>query len=73
MLKKASLIVTALMLTASVSFAAGDIATQLDADKDGFVSAQEAEIMPEVMAQFDKLDVNKDGKLDMAEMAALTK
>lgn len=71
MLKKSCLIVTALMMTASVGFAAGDIATQLDVDQDGYVSAKEAEAMPEVLGQFDQLDANKDGKIDMSEMAAL--
>lgn len=72
MLKKTCLLVTAFMMAASVSFAAGDLGTQLDVDKDGYISAQEAESMPEILEQFDKLDVNKDGKIDMAEIAALS-
>lgn len=71
MLKKSCLFVTALMMAASVSYAAGDVGAQLDVDKDGYISAQEAEAMPEILEQFDKLDANKDGKIDLAEIAAL--
>lgn len=72
MLKKTCLLAAALMMTASVSYAAGDVATQLDVDKDGYITAKEAEAMPEILEQFDKLDANKDGKIDLAEIAALS-
>lgn len=43
---------------------------QLDADKDGFVSATEAKKSAEVSANFQKVDVDGDGKISAQEMAA---
>jgi len=42
----------------------------MDANKDGFVSREEAQSHPMLSAQFDAADTNKDGKLDRAEMDA---
>lgn len=42
----------------------------MDADKDGFVTREEAKDYPMLSAQFDAADANKDGKLDTAEMDA---
>jgi Ca2+-binding EF-hand superfamily protein len=42
----------------------------MDADKDGFVTREEAQSHPMLSAQFDAADTNKDGKLDRAEMDA---
>jgi len=42
----------------------------MDADKDGFVTRDEASSFPKLAAQFDAADTNKDGKLDTAEMDA---
>ncbi len=63
------LTLAALMLTVSAAFAS-DEPIALDVDKDGAISVQEAEVMPELSEQFVQLDVNKDGKLDMVEFAA---
>ena len=41
-----------------------------DANKDGFVTRDEAQSHPKLLAQFDAADTNKDGKLDAAEMDA---
>jgi hypothetical protein len=45
----------------------------LDKDRDGYVSRAEAESVPELIKVFDKLDANRDGKLDQAELDAYTK
>jgi len=42
----------------------------MDANKDGFVTREEAKDYPMLSAQFDAADANKDGKLDGAEMNA---
>jgi len=54
--------------------AAGDAATKrllllMDTDKDGTVSKQE--FMAYMDAEFDRLDTNKDGKLDVKELTQL--
>ena len=56
------------------SAAAGDAATKqllllMDTDKDGMVSKQE--FMAYMDAEFDRLDQNKDGKLDVKELTQL--
>lgn len=43
----------------------------LDADKNGFISKQEATASQQLSDQWDKLDSNKDEKLDMAEFSLL--
>ena len=42
----------------------------MDANRDGFVTREEAKDYPMLSAQFDAADANKDGKLDTAEMDA---
>jgi Ca2+-binding EF-hand superfamily protein len=42
----------------------------MDANKDGFVTPEEAKDYPKLSAQFDAVDTNKDGKLEVAEMDA---
>lgn len=71
MLKRCCLVVAVLAMTAPAGFAAGDLAAQLDVDKDGYITAKEAEAMPEILEQFDGLDTNKDGKIDLQEIAAV--
>jgi hypothetical protein len=41
----------------------------LDKDRDGFVSREEAAAVPELLEAFERLDRNKDGKLDAGELA----
>jgi hypothetical protein len=45
---------------------------ELDADKDGAVSKQEASAQPALVEQWKELDANVDGQLDEAEFAAFT-
>ncbi len=67
--KVCSLILGVLMLTVSAVCAESNVVS-LDVDKDGAISVQEARVMPELLEQFAQLDVNGDGKIDMAELAA---
>lgn len=65
----------AALLVASLAQAAdtpppGRGAYPMDADKDGYVTREEAKDYPMLLAQFDAADANKDGKLDIAEMDA---
>lgn len=73
MVKKIMCIVATAMLCSGVAIAAEENPVMLDFDKDGYITAKEAEVMPDLLAQFDKLDENKDGKLDMAEISAYKK
>lgn len=43
----------------------------VDANGDGVVTREEAQIHPRLAAQFDAADTNKDGQLDVAELQAL--
>ncbi len=75
MMKKTVVALAALSisLVSGNVFASTDPLMGLDKDQDGVVSLQEAQEMPEVVEAFNALDVNKDGKLDMKELAALKK
>lgn len=44
---------------------------QLDTDKDGLISREEASSMEGLAPLFDKIDTSKDGKLDSTEMKAI--
>src|SRR3954471_9854111 len=47
---------------------------KLDKDKDGYISKAEAKGEPELSANFDKWDLNNDGKINRAEyLAAMAK
>ncbi len=41
----------------------------LDTDKDGVISAEEAQANPDLAKSFESVDENKDGKIDAAEFA----
>ena len=63
------LIAAFLAFVANTSFA-GNF-SELDADKDGLISKDEASVSQTVTQQWDMLDINKDGYLGKAELAAL--
>lgn len=42
---------------------------QLDENRDGFISNDEAQEMPELAGQWQVTDSNKDGKIDQSEFA----
>jgi Ca2+-binding EF-hand superfamily protein len=44
---------------------------KLDTDKDGFISRQEAAAHPEVSANFDKADRDRDGRLNFEEFETI--
>ena len=75
MMKKTVVAMAALLVSLASGnvFADTDPLMGLDKDQDGLISLQEAQAMPEVVEAFNALDVNKDGKLDMKEIAALKK
>ncbi len=53
---------------------AGDASfDQLDVDRDGMISAFEAEADPKLLERFRQLDVNGDGRLSAEEYAAYKK
>ena len=41
----------------------------LDKDRDGFVSREEAAAVPDLLEAFERLDRNRDGRLDARELA----
>jgi hypothetical protein len=73
MMKKHTLTALALMTVSGLAWAAGGAASfqELDANRDGQITLDEAKKAPEVKDKFTQADANKDGKLDAAEFAAL--
>lgn len=65
----------AVMLSTTI-FAASEPAVPtfefLDADRDGYISTEEAAPYEGLASVFEKVDANKDGKLDQAEYAAFS-
>lgn len=55
-------------LFSSILFAASAL-EDLDANKDGSISAEEAQAQADLAKDFNLLDRNQDGKLDAAEFA----
>jgi Ca2+-binding EF-hand superfamily protein len=73
MMKKYTLTALALMTVSGLAWAASGAASfqELDANRDGQITLDEAKKAPEVKEKFTQADANKDGKLDAAEFAAL--
>lgn len=44
----------------------------VDADRDGYISAEEAKAIEGLAARFEQADTNRDGKLDRTEYEAIT-
>lgn len=61
----------AIIITSVVSFnvSAGNY-YQLDKNKDGYISNDEAQNMPELAGQWSAVDSNQDGKIDQSEFAS---
>ncbi len=65
---------TLISTTAAAQPAGGtDLFTLLDANADQMISAEEAQIHEPVSAQFETLDINKDGQLSTDEFNLLAK
>ena len=73
MTKKHLLTALALMAVSGFAWAgSGKVSFQdLDANRDGQITLDEAKKAPEVKNRFTQADTNQDGKLDAAEFAAL--
>lgn len=73
MMKKHLLTALALMTVSGFAWAgSGKVSFQdLDTNRDGQISLEEAKKAPEISKKFVQADTNQDGKLDAAEFAAL--
>lgn len=73
MMKKHMLTALMLMAVSGFAWAGANKASfqELDANRDGQISRDEAKKSPEVSKKFVQADTNQDGKLDAAEFAAL--
>ena len=63
----------AVLCIAGAAHAADASFDQLDVDRDGMISAFEAEADPKLLERFRQLDVNGDGRLSAEEYAAYRK
>ena len=73
MIKKHTLTALALMTVSGLAWAGSGAASfqDLDSNRDGQITLDEAKKSPDLKANFTQADANKDGKLDAAEFAAL--
>jgi hypothetical protein len=71
-MKKQIALIACLSAISTVTWAAQSQETfsQLDANKDGYISVQEAEGNKELAMQWGKLDQNNDDQLDQSEFSA---
>ena len=75
MRKKASFIIavaSAIVLSTAPAAAEEYVQTfeEIDVDGDGYISAKEAEVRPDLSENLQASDTNKDGKLNSAEFSA---
>lgn len=66
-----NLLLTLTLIASATAFASDEQFTQLDADKSGTLSMEEAKAEPAVADAFAKLDSNADGALSHEEFAAM--
>lgn len=66
-MKKILYFVMPIMFAVSNGYA-NDVITALDVDKDNLVNMEEAKILPDLLAQFETLDKNKDNMIDATEI-----
>ena len=71
MVKKILVVLTIMIFTASWSFAADDLFSKIDTNKDDKISRQE--YMNAVVESFSKLDKNRDGVLSREEILSIDK
>jgi Ca2+-binding EF-hand superfamily protein len=73
MMKKYTLTTLALMTVSGLAWATGGAASfqELDSNRDGQITLDEAKKSPGLKSNFTQADANKDGKLDAAEFSAL--
>ena len=73
MMKKYTFTALALMAASGLAWATGGAASfqELDSNRDGQITLDEAKKSPDLKANFTQADANKDGKLDAAEFSAL--
>jgi len=73
MIKKHTLTALALMTASGLAWAGSGAASfqDLDSNREGQITLDEAKKSPDLKAKFTQADANKDGKLDAAEFAAL--
>ena len=73
-MKKSVMIKTTMALVAagflSVAVADEDAFIKLDANQDGYISAQEATADPALQQSWETTDANQDGQVDAAEFSA---
>jgi Ca2+-binding EF-hand superfamily protein len=70
-LKKILIVLAVLLFSATLSFAADDMFSKIDKNKDGKISKQE--YLDAVAATFNKYDLNKDGVLTKDEIKLIEK
>lgn len=73
MIRKHTLTALTLLAVSGLAWAGSGAASfqDLDSNRDGQLTLDEAKKSPEVKARFTQADANKDGKLDAAEFAAI--
>ena len=74
-----SLVIAALLLSAPGTLLADasrrldDAFKRADKDKDGTLDRNEAKVVPQVSKHFDSIDLNKNGRISLAEIKAYLK
>jgi hypothetical protein len=71
--KTTSAIMGALFLSGVAVAQDGRELTFADEDDNGYVSRQEARVVPEILELFGRVDQNRDGQLDTVEYAQAAK